>query len=46
MIPVFGYMNRGAGSLLLQMVMVGAAGVFLGVKSAWHTIRSFWTRKK
>ena len=42
----FAYMNPGAGSLLLQMLMMGAAGVVLGFRSIWQSIRSLWTRKK
>ena len=42
----FSYMNPGAGSLLLQLLMMGTAGAVLGFKSFWHSIRSLWTRKK
>lgn len=44
--PVFGYMNPGTGSLVLQLLLMGAAGFFLFFKSFWHSIRSLWTRKK
>lgn len=40
------YMNPGAGSFLLQMILMGTAGVVMMWKSLWHAIRSFWTRKK
>lgn len=44
--PTFAYMNPGAGSLLLQLLLMGAAGAVLAGKSFWHSIRSLWTRKK
>lgn len=42
----FAYMNPGAGSFLLQLLLMGTAGVFLAWKSVWHTLRSLWRRKK
>ena len=42
----FAYMNPGTGSLLLQLLLMGTAGIVMGAKSFWHTLRSFWTRKK
>ncbi len=44
--PQFCYMNPGAGSLLLQLLLMGAAGAVLASKSFWPPIRSLWTRKK
>ena len=46
MIVLFGYMNPGVGSLLLQVVLMGTAAIFLSIKSAWQSFRSFWVRKK
>ena len=47
MIPLsFGYMNPGAGSLLLQLILMGTAGAVLGARSVWHAVRSLWTRKR
>lgn len=39
-------MNPGAGSLLLQLILMGTAALFLTMKSFWHTLRSFWIRKR
>lgn len=44
--PPIGYMNPGTGSMILQAVLVGIAGLFVAVKAGWYTIKSFWTRKK
>lgn len=46
MVPIFGYMNPGAGSLLLQLLLMGAAGAVLAGRSFWHTLRSLFSRKK
>ncbi len=40
------YMNPGAGSLLLQLILMGTAGLFLAGKSLWHSFRSLCSRKK
>ncbi len=40
------YLNPGTGSLILQVLMVGAATSVLWFRSAWHAIQSFFTRKK
>ena len=42
----FCYMNPGAGSLVLQLILMGTAGIVLGIKSFWQSIKSLWTRKK
>lgn len=46
MMPVFGYMNPGAGSLLLQLILMGTAGLVVGFRSFCSTIRSFFGGKK
>lgn len=40
------YMNPGTGGLLLQMIVVGLSTAFVGIRSFWHTLKSFWSRKK
>ena len=45
-LPLFSYMNPGAGSLLLQVILMGTAGVVVAGKSLWHSFRSLFTRKK
>lgn len=44
--PTFSYMNPGAGSLVLQLILMGAAGFFLFFRSFWQSIKSLWARKK
>ena len=44
--PPMGYMNPGTGSMILQVALAGIAGLFVAIKAGWHTIKSFWTRKK
>ena len=46
LVPIFSYMNPGAGSLLLQVILMGAAGAVVAGKSLWHAFRSLFSRKK
>jgi hypothetical protein len=40
------YVDPGAGSYLVQMIIAAILGFLFYFKSAWWRIRSFFTRKK
>ncbi len=40
--PAFGYMDPGSGSLLLQIILGGLAGLAVAGKLFWHRIISFF----
>lgn len=41
----YAYLDPGAGSMLLQLVMAGGAGVFLLVKIVWRTLQQKFLSK-
>ena len=41
---VFGYLDAGSGSLLLQLLIGGIAGLATYARFRWHTIKS-WLHK-
>jgi hypothetical protein len=41
---VFGYLDAGSGSLLLQVLIGGIAGVATYARFRWHTVKG-WFRK-
>jgi hypothetical protein len=41
---VFGYLDAGSGSLLLQLLIGGIAGLATYARFRWHTIKG-WLRK-
>lgn len=40
------YVDPGSGSYLVQMIIAAVVGVLFYFRSAWWSIRSFFTRKK
>jgi hypothetical protein len=41
---VFGYLDAGSGSLLLQMLIGGVAGLATYARFRWHTVKG-WFQK-
>ncbi len=41
----FAYLDPGTGSMLLQLLLGGVAGVVVVVKLYWERIKDFFTRK-
>jgi hypothetical protein len=42
--PLFGYLDPGAGSILLQMILAGALGLTFTIKTYWRRIKGLFTR--
>lgn len=42
--PVFGYLDAGSGSLLLQLLVGGIAGLAAYARFRWHAMKG-WFRK-
>ena len=40
--PAYGYMDPGSGSLLLQIILGGLAGLAVAGKLFWHRVVSFF----
>jgi predicted membrane channel-forming protein YqfA (hemolysin III family) len=40
--PAFAYLDPASGSMLLQMIVGGVAGLALAVKMFWHRILGFF----
>ncbi len=40
--PAFGYMDPGSGSLLLQIILGGLAGLAVAGKLFWHRLTSLF----
>ena len=43
---LIGYLDPGAGSMFLQVILAGALGVSLTIKTYWKRIISFFRRDK
>lgn len=41
---IFAYLDIGSGSLLVQMILGGFAGLGVFIKMRWHRVRSFFSR--
>ena len=39
---LFAYVDPGSGSMLLQLLLGGVAGVAVAVRMYWHRVRSFF----
>jgi hypothetical protein len=39
---LFAYVDPGSGSMLLQLLLGGVAGVAVAVRMYWHRLRSFF----
>ena len=44
-IPVEAYLDPGSGSMLLQILLGGFAGIAVIVKLYWHRVTSLFNRK-
>lgn len=42
----YAYLDGGSGSMLLQLLLGGAAGGIAVVKIYWHRIKSFFCKKE
>ena len=45
-LPAHAYLDPASGSLLLQMILGGVAGIALAVKLYWHRLLAFFGAKK
>lgn len=43
--PAYAYLDPGAGSMLLQVILGGIAGLAVGVRLFWHRILGFFSRQ-
>jgi len=43
---MFAYLDVGSGSLLIQMILGGFAGLGVFVKMRWHRIRGLFSRSR
>jgi hypothetical protein len=41
-VSVFAYIDPGSGSMLLQMLLGGVAGVAVAVRMYWHRLRGLF----
>lgn len=39
--PAHAYLDAGSGSMMIQLLLAGAAGLILGLKMFWHRILVF-----
>lgn len=44
--PVYAYVDPGAGSLILQLLLGGVAGALFAAKLYWRRLRSFFRSKE
>jgi hypothetical protein len=44
--PVYAYIDAGTGSLILQVLLGGLAGVAVAWRLFWHRIKDFFGGKK
>ncbi|MEM9592780.1 MAG: hypothetical protein AAGD06_00850 [Acidobacteriota bacterium] len=44
-LPAFAYFDPGTGSLLLQMILGGVAGIAVVVKLYWHKLLALFGKK-
>ena len=44
-VPVEAYLDPGSGSMLLQILLGGFAGIAVIVKLYWHRVTSLFNRK-
>lgn len=45
MVELFGYLDPGSGSVILQAIIGGALGILVVFKSFWHRIKAFFSKK-
>jgi hypothetical protein len=43
--PAYAYLDPGTGSILLQLILGGVAGLLVVVKLYWHRFMSFFRRE-
>lgn len=43
--PLFCYLDPGAGSMLLQMILAGALGLTFTIKTYWRRIKGLFDRR-
>lgn len=43
--PAWAYLDPGTGSIILQLLLGGVAGVAMVAKLYWHRVKSFFRRK-
>lgn len=43
--PASAYLDPGAGSFMLQMVLAGALAAGAAIRMYWHRLRAFWDEK-
>jgi hypothetical protein len=46
MYPLFAYIDPGSGSVLLQILLGGAAAMAVGVKMSWRRLLRFFRIRK
>lgn len=44
--PAFAYLDPGTGSILLQGIIAGVAGVLVVLKLYWYRIKNFFSPKR
>lgn len=45
-IPAFAYLDPGSGSMILQLLLGGVAGVVMVIKLYWHSFLNIFKNKK
>ena len=43
--PILAYLDPGAGSYLLQLLMAGFLGLMFSVKVYWKSLSGMWSRR-
>lgn len=44
-VPILAYLDPGAGSYLLQLLMAGFLGLMFSVKVYWKSLTGMWSRR-
>ena len=44
--PAHAYLDPGSGSMMVQLLLAGFAGLAIAAKVFWRRIKSFFTRSK
>ncbi len=44
--PAYAYLDPGTGSMILQLLLGGAAGVLIIVKLYWHRFKDLFAKPK
>jgi len=45
-VPAHAYLDAGSGSMVLQLLVAGFAGVLVGIKVFWRRMVAFFSRPK